>query len=426
VPWQPLLTGRLAARAGRAILDIAADIPRHTACRPVTPGAEVGPALFFSYLARAGLGGDDAAEGYLEQAADSIAAVALPPALHGGYLGVAWAVEHLCAPPEPADEEDDHEAADAADPPGADVDAAVLAELAASPWTGSHDLIRGLVGIGVYALERSRRPGGAALLDAVAARLLELVEPDLPDGEGMALWTRPELLAPHARERRPEGQLDLGVSHGIAAAIGFLAGLDGPEARRACRGLAARLAAARRSAADGSIYPATIDRRDRHRPASSEGAACRAAWCYGDPGIAAALLRGARACGDGDLAELAREAALAGAARTVENAGVVDAGLCHGSAGLLHVFNRLHQATGEPALRAAALRWAEDLLDRGRQGEGVGGYASYQSTGVAGSSWVDDSTFLTGAAGVGLALLAATSDVEPSWDALLLCDVAPA
>ena len=89
----------------------------------------------------------------------------------------------------------------------------------------SRYLIRGLVGIGVYALERGRRPGGAALLEAVTARLVELAEPDLPDGEGLALWTRPELLAPHARERHPDGHLDLGVSHGIAAAIGFLAGV---------------------------------------------------------------------------------------------------------------------------------------------------------------------------------------------------------
>jgi hypothetical protein len=37
--------------------------------------------------------------------------------------------------------------------------------------------------------------------------------------------------------------------------------------------------------------------------------------------------------------------------------------------------------------------------------------------------WDDDPTFLTGAAGVGLALLAAIEDVEPRWDALLLCDV---
>jgi hypothetical protein len=30
---------------------------------------------------------------------------------------------------------------------------------------------------------------------------------------------------------------------------------------------------------------------------------------------------------------------------------------------------------------------------------------------------------LTGAAGIGLALVAATSDVEPRWDITLVCDV---
>jgi lantibiotic biosynthesis protein len=36
-------------------------------------------------------------------------------------------------------------------------------------------------------------------------------------------------------------------------------------------------------------------------------------------------------------------------------------------------------------------------------------------------TWTGDPGFLTGAAGIGLALLAAVSPVEPEWDRLLLC-----
>jgi hypothetical protein len=38
---------------------------------------------------------------------------------------------------------------------------------------------------------------------------------------------------------------------------------------------------------------------------------------------------------------------------------------------------------------------------------------------------VADPGFLTGAAGIGLALLAATSPVEPAWDRVLLASVPP-
>jgi len=405
VPWQPLLTGELAARAVDAIRAIAGDIPRHPLRQPGLAGGDAGLALFYWYLARAGEGGDDLAETYLEQAADAMAEVALPPALFGGYAGVAWTVEHLCSPPDqPLDETAD---------PGADIDDALLALASRSPWTESYDLIKGLVGIGVHALERRRRPGAAALLDRIALRLAELAE---PSGDGLVLWTPPEVLSAPARARHPDGHCDLGVAHGMPAAIALLASIDGDEARRVREGLTRSMAAARRRAADGSLFPSSIDRRDP-RPDTR----CRAAWCYGDPGIAAALLRGARAAADPSLEQLALEAGRAAAARTPVSAGVVDAGLCHGAAGLLHVFNRLYQATGDDAFRAAALGWAEDAL--ARRAGGVGGYRSYQPTEP--SPWFDDAGFLTGAAGIGLALLAAVSDVEPRWDVALLCDVPP-
>ena len=39
--------------------------------------------------------------------------------------------------------------------------------------------------------------------------------------------------------------------------------------------------------------------------------------------------------------------------------------------------------------------------------------------------WEDDTTFLTGATGIALAFLAATSSVEPNWDRVLLSRLDP-
>lgn len=147
----------------------------------------------------------------------------------------------------------------------------------------------------------------------------------------------------------------------------------------------------------------------------------RLAWCYGDPGVAAALLATARAVGDEGWERQAGRVALDAAARSEDKAGVQDAGLCHGSAGLGHLFNRLYQATGEEPLAAAARRWFESCLDFPQAGhDGVAGYASWSPVGGAGElGWTDDPGFLTGAAGVGLALLAATGEIEPAWDRVL-------
>jgi hypothetical protein len=40
-------------------------------------------------------------------------------------------------------------------------------------------------------------------------------------------------------------------------------------------------------------------------------------------------------------------------------------------------------------------------------------------------TWIAESGLLTGAAGIALALLAATTSVEPTWDRLLLAAIPP-
>ncbi len=69
--------------------------------------------------------------------------------------------------------------------------------------------------------------------------------------------------------------------------------------------------------------------------------AARLAWCYGDPGIAASLMAAAGAAGRPDWYRVAVDVACRAAARDLALAGVKDSGICHGAAGLAHIFNRL-------------------------------------------------------------------------------------
>ena len=78
---------------------------------------------------------------------------------------------------------------------------------------------------------------------------------------------------------------------------------------------------------------------------------------------------------------------------------------------------RLYHATRRDELRASAIAWIERGL-AARRSDGIAGFPAYSSSG-----WEDDPGVLTGAAGVGLALLAATGTVEPAWDRLLLLDI---
>ncbi len=295
---------------------------------------------------------------------------------------MAWVAEHLWGAESSAVDED----------PNADVDEALLSMLRRGPWRGEFDLLGGLVGWGVYALERLPRPAAAAMLSLVVARLGECGE---RDGQTIA-WR-----APGGAAAPP----DLGMAHGAAGVIALLARMlrEAPGQIEAAPLLAAAVAGAFR-------------RLGQER----EDDAIDLAWCAGHAGLAVALLAAGRAGGRDDWQQAAHRLAAAAAARDQEGAGVSDPALCHGTAGLSHLFHRLHQATGDPVLLAAAHRWLRRTLARRRSGAGIGGYLCRGRQADGRIGWIADGGFLGGAAGIGLALLAAATPVAPAWDRLLL------
>ncbi len=148
------------------------------------------------------------------------------------------------------------------------------------------------------------------------------------------------------------------------------------------------------------------------------------AWCYGDPGVAAAFAAAGESLDDRALRAFALDVAHAAARRPVESSGVVDAGLCHGAAGVAHVFHRLWRASGDPVCRDAALAWFERALERVADRPNVAGFATFGFERRREGEYVEDPGLLTGAAGTGLALVAAVSRRAPEWDRFLLLDSA--
>jgi hypothetical protein len=156
-------------------------------------------------------------------------------------------------------------------------------------------------------------------------------------------------------------------------------------------------------------------------PEGPRPAPCRLAWCYGDPGVAASLLLAARCVREPAWEREALAMALRAAARPADQAGVQDAGLCHGAAGLGHLFNRLYQATGEPRLAEAARFWFRRTFELRHPDRGIAGFAAFSPERE--EPWLDEPGLLTGAAGIALALLAAATPIEPAWDRMLLVSI---
>jgi hypothetical protein len=146
----------------------------------------------------------------------------------------------------------------------------------------------------------------------------------------------------------------------------------------------------------------------------------RLAWCHGDAGVAAALLVAARAIQEPALERVSLRIALRAAARSEATAGVVDAGLCHGAAGVAHIFHRIYLATGEERIATAARAWFKRALAMRNPGRGFGGFLTYGPVGEGKLGRCGQPGFLSGSAGVTLALLAATTGDDPVWDRALL------
>jgi hypothetical protein len=415
--WQPLLDGLLREQTLEAVSAIADAV--RAAPLTLRPGADsvslaggtLGLAVSHAYLERAGLAADvGTAERLLDSAMTEAAASPLDPSLYGGLTGLGWATEHLR----------DRLTETDADGVCGEIDESLGELLLRSPWRGDYDLIRGLVGFGVYALERLPRPAAAANLEHVIDRLAESAE-EQPDG--LTWWTDPARLPPEARERAPRGYYDLGLAHGVPGVIALLgracaAGVAVGKARPLLGGAARWLLA--RQPADGSGFGSHVE------PGTmAPTAPARLAWCYGDLGIAAALLGAARCVAEPAWERAARAAARRAAARPPEQSGVRDAGLCHGSAGAGHLFNRLYQATGDEALAAAARFWFRRTLELRQPGRGVAGFVAHRPPRPGQDGGADDPGLLEGAAGVALALLAATTSVEPTWDRMMLTAIPP-
>jgi lantibiotic biosynthesis protein len=409
-----------------------------------------GLALLFGALDQhdPGQGWDRTAHQHLVLAARAVEAVPRPPAgLFGGLAGLGLVATTL------SDDGARYRRLLAA------VDQALVARLPAlvgAPGrvggraVREYDLISGLTGIGAYLLLRRGEPGVAGALRSVLAGLVELTG---RDQEGPRWRTLPGQLSPEERARYPHGYLNCGLAHGIPGPLAVLslalrAGADLPGLPDAVVRAAAWLAAHRAEDASGPTWPNAVPlpaaragdgsdptwsdpdslpagRVESARPTVPFPVApARAAWCYGGPGVAAALRLAGDALGrqaggtHGQVArhrDLAVTALSAALTRPADVARIDSPTFCHGRAGLLAVTSSFARATGDDQFRRAAAGMAAELVDRFDPALPLG-YRDLES----GGRRIDQPGLLTGAPGIALALLGATSPAEPAWARLFL------
>jgi lantibiotic modifying enzyme len=411
--WRPILSGTTAEQALQAVDAIAEAITSAISLPgerdPSLGKGQAGLALLYTWLARTRRmpHADVLAWQCLDEAIEAMSTQAMNASLYGGFTGIAWATDLVDGLLDP-DVEDRNEA----------IDDALLRLLSRGDHSQApYDLVVGVTGLGVYALQRYPRPVAVECLRRVVELLRESAQ---HDEHGLYWWTPPAELHEEWRKDYPSGRADLGVAHGLAGAIALLgcicgAGIEQATTRPLLEGAIEWLLAHSVPTEADLTFPLWVAPGFEPYPA-------RCAWCYGDPGIATALLTAARGVGDAGWAQTAVALACRAAERPVSETGVVNACFCHGAAGLAHLYNRMYQATGQRKLGRAAVYWLERTLD------------FYHRARVNGGSWVQGSwdpaqkerwtwtgiDLVEGAAGVALVLLAAATSVEPTWDRMFL------
>jgi lantibiotic biosynthesis protein len=210
-------------------------------------------------------------------------------------------------------------------------------------------------------------------------------------------------------------KINIGLAHGIPAAMIVLSNMkdiDEKYAKAAIR-IGNFIFNHRKKTVKESFYDSILfDRKNAETDS-------RLGWCYGDLGIALAFWQTGKILQHQDFKNEALRIMEQACKRTDSTSNAVnDCGLCHGSAGVAHIFRRFWWETNNEAFKKAADYWTQQTLDMSKHSEGLAGYRVYRAVGE--QKWINDFGLLEGIGGIGLSLLGAIEKEPTRWDQSLI------
>lgn len=275
---------------------------------------------------------------------------------------------------------------------------------------GNYDFLHGGLGACIYFLERK----GKEMELEKLFRLL--IASSHTDATGQ-YWLE-NALPFYTNDPRP--RVNLGLAHGMASIVFFLSKLiEKDVAVKEARGVLWRVLNKIYLYLDdtmctGSFFPSRL-----YLDSDLGDTKSRLAWCYGDLGMSLSLLNAARALGDRHLESGVLQMARMTAARRLPSDTLLkDGGICHGIAGVTHLYNRLFLLTSDDVFEEAAHHWVGQLLTHI---ESTGGLLNFFEFNSLSGKYTRSCGFLTGNIGAALVLASyCNKQVPPDWDRALL------
>ena len=287
-----------------------------------------------------------------------------------------------------------------------DVDPFLYKQMMVDIKRGYYDYLHGALGVGTYFLSRLEKKDVSVYLNDL---LTGLENSSIPCENGGIKWM--SLLDP---ETGKEGY-NISLSHGMSSIAAFLIRLHylNFEKERVDKLLFGTIL----YILDQTTY---VEGNLSYFPSwskeSSEGNNySRLGWCYGDLGIACVLRRAAIALKKKEWENTTLEVLHHNAdRRNLQKNLINDAGFCHGSAGIAHIFLNLYLNTRVEKFRETLDYWLDITLQMAKHPDGLAGFKAWHSE--KHGEFVNVDSFLEGVAGIGMVLLSYLKNDEILWD----------
>jgi lantibiotic modifying enzyme len=277
----------------------------------------------------------------------------------------------------------------------------------------NHDFLHGAVGQASYLSDRINKNNKVSnYLNSILNGLKNISQQDNKGVYWMENTFYSELLKDQGK-----AIVNLSLSHGLASKIILFSklykkGFSPNLTRELLEGSVRFLLGCKNKKSDVSVFPSRIDE-------TNSQSFSRLSWCYGDLGISIALWQAGEALSDQNIKDEAENICLRTTIRkTLDLTGVLDAGLCHGSSGIAHIYNRMYGYTGNKIFKDTANFWIQETLNLATFKDGFAGYKAYYQEDLGGRK--NKYGLLNGISGIGLSLISHTNEEDPKWDKFLL------
>jgi len=263
-----------------------------------------------------------------------------------------------------------------------------------------YDFMHGALGVGLYFMKKSN--------DKVIPELIDFLDKTAEKDKKNNIYKWKSILD----SKTNEAGFNIALCHGISSIVLFLSRVikKGFGDKKIFELLEGAVNYILSQEIDSNIYGSCFPYQSKQKISGS-----RLAWCYGDLGVSYALWFAGITTNNSHWKDKGLEVLIKSTRRLspYEN-GVVDAGICHGCAGIAMVYRRMYLETQLPVFLSSTRYWLNQCLNFANYKDGLAGYKTH------GNEEKDDYGLLTGIAGIGLIFISYLTNDNQRWDELLL------